>query len=254
MNSKIFKLVIDNLEEALNLPKYEDVTSNLNEQTTFEEMGITPVKFEKFKEDILETMELDVKIRWEGTIESVVDQLDIKYSSMFFGEIWKPQTEIYSYTGWALVDEVKKLTPKSVMAPSLAVLDVGCGYNQFKERIPNLIGIDPYNNMSDYQVDILEYANVDEHFDAIIALGSINFNSLEDIRVRLANCNKLLAKGGKMFFRVNPGIQHKNGPWVEVFEWSFEVAHNFAKEFGLELETFKQDANDRKYFVFAKPA
>jgi cyclopropane fatty-acyl-phospholipid synthase-like methyltransferase len=108
--------------------------------------------------------------------------------------------------------------------------------------------------MSDYQVDILEYANVDEHFDAIIALGSINFNSLEDIRVRLANCNKLLAKGGKMFFRVNPGIQHKHGPWVEVFEWSFEVAHNFAKEFGLELETFKQDANDRKYFVFVKPA
>ena len=63
MNSKIFKLVIDNLEEALNLPKYEDVTSNLNEQTTFEEMGITPVKFEKFKEDILETMELDAKIQ-----------------------------------------------------------------------------------------------------------------------------------------------------------------------------------------------
>ena len=69
-----------------------------------------------------------------------------------------------------------------------------------------------------------------------------------------ANCNKLLAKGGKMFFRVNPGIQHKNGPWVEVFEWSFEVAHNFAKEFELELETFKQDSNDRKYFVFSKPA
>ena len=87
-------------------------------------------------------MELDAKIRWEGTIASVVDQLDIKYSSMFFGEIWKPQTEMYSYTGWALVDEVKKLNPK-------AVLDVGCGYNQFKERIPNLIGIDPYNNIKD---------------------------------------------------------------------------------------------------------
>ena len=91
MNSKIFKLVIENLEEALNLPKYEDVTSNLNEQTTFEEMGITPVKFEKFQEDILETMSLkSARIRWEGTIASVVDQLDIKYSTMFFGEIWKP--------------------------------------------------------------------------------------------------------------------------------------------------------------------
>ena len=179
MNNKIFRLVIENLEEALNLPKYDNVTSNLNEQTTFEDMGITPVKFDKFKEDILEVMDIkSAKIRWEGTIASVVEQLDIKYSNMFFGEIWKPQTDEYSYTGWQLVDEVKKLNPR-------AVLDVGCGYNQFKERIPNLIGIDPYNNMSDYQVDILEYANVDEHFDAIIALGSINFNSLEDIRVRL---------------------------------------------------------------------
>jgi len=248
MNSKIFRLVMENLEETLNLPKYEETTSNLNESTTFEEMGITPVKFEKFQEDILETMSLkSANIRWEGTIESIVDQLDIKYSTMFFGEIWKPHTENYNYTGWALVDEVKKLNPK-------AVLDVGCGYNQFKERIPNLIGIDPYNNMSDYQVDILEYANCEEHFDAIIALGSINFNSLEDIRLRIANCVRLLNKGGKMFFRVNPGIQHKKGPWVEVFEWSFEVAHNFAKEFELELETFKQDSNDRKYFVLSKPA
>ena len=141
MNSKIFKLLIENLEETLNLPKYEKTTSNLNEQTTFEEIGITPVKFEKFQEDILETMSLkSVNIRWEGTIEDVVDQLDVKYSTMFFGEIWKPQTDDYSYTGWALVDEVKKLNPR-------AVLDVGCGYNQFKERIPNLIGIDPYNNI-----------------------------------------------------------------------------------------------------------
>ena len=46
MNNKIFRLVIENLEEALNLPKYDNVTSNLNEQTTFEDMGITPVKFD----------------------------------------------------------------------------------------------------------------------------------------------------------------------------------------------------------------
>ena len=79
--------MIDNLEEALNLPKYDNVTSNLSKQTTFEEMGITPVKFEKFQEDILETMSLkSANIRWEGTIEDVVDQLDVKYSTMFFGE------------------------------------------------------------------------------------------------------------------------------------------------------------------------
>ena len=81
MNSKIFNLVMENLGEALNLPKYDEIKDSLTEQTTFEEMGITPVKFEKLQEDILEAMGLKTSIRWEGTIENVVHQLDIKYSN-----------------------------------------------------------------------------------------------------------------------------------------------------------------------------
>lgn len=243
MNSKIFRFLIENLNLAFNLPKYQ--TLRIDEETRIDYLPWTPARFKKFKEKVENT--LGVESEFVGTVKQVVAELDRKYLSWFFGEVWRPHTEKYQYTGWPLVDTVNKHKPN-------AVLDVGCGYNQFKERIPNLIGIDPYNNMSDYQVDILEYANVDEHFDAIIALGSINFNSREDIRLRLANCVKLLNKGGKMFFRVNPGIQHKKGPWVEVFAWSFEVAHEFAKEFGLELETFKQDSNERKYFVLSKPA
>lgn len=236
---------MENLTEAFNLPKYANILDIIDKNTVLNDLPWTPARLEKFKETISET--LSVSCSFDGTIEDIVNRLDIRYSTMFFGEIWKPQTEIYSHTGWQLIEEVNKLNPR-------AVLDVGCGYNQFKGRIQNLIGIDPYNKLSDYEVDILEYANVDEHFDAIIALGSINFNSEEDIRLRLANCVKLLAKGGKMFFRVNPGIQHKNGPWVEVFPWSFAYAYKFAKEFNLELETFKKDANDRLYFVYHKPA
>jgi len=237
---------MENLNEAFDLPKYADILDSIDQNTVVEDLPWTPARYEKFKEIVLETLSISSFI-FDGTVEDVVNRLDVKYSTMFFGEIWKPQTELYSHTGWQLVEEVNKLNPR-------AVLDVGCGYNQFKGRIQNLIGIDPYNKLSDYEVDILEYANVDEHFDAIIALGSINFNSEEDIRLRLANCMKLLAKGGKMFFRVNPGIQHKTGPWVEVFAWSFEYAYKFAKEFGVELETFKKDANDRLYFVYHKPA
>ena len=237
---------MENLNEAFDLPKYADILDPIDEKTIIETLPWTPARYEKFKETISETLSVS-NFSFDGTVEDVVNRLDVKYSTMFFGEIWKPQTEMYSHTGWQLVEEVNKLNPR-------AVLDVGCGYNQFKGRIQNLIGIDPYNKLSDYEVDILEYANVDEHFDAIIALGSINFNSEEDIRLRLANCMKLLAKGGKMFFRVNPGIQHKTGPWVEVFAWSFEYAYKFAKEFGVELETFKKDANDRLYFVYHKPA
>ncbi len=232
-----------NLDESLNLPKYATIKAGLNKDTVVLDLPWTPARFNKFKKKIEDTLSLTCEFK--GTVEQIVNDLDIRYTGRFFGEIWKPQTERYSYTGWQLVDSVNKLQPK-------AVLDVGCGYNQFKDRIPNLIGIDPYNNCADYMVDILEFAAVEESFDAIIALGSINFNSKEDIELRLANCVKLLAPKGKMFFRVNPGIQHEKGPWVDVFPWSFEIAHEFAKKFNLQLDEFKKDANNRLYFVYTK--
>jgi SAM-dependent methyltransferase len=243
MNTKIYSLVMENLTKALNLPKYNEILNQLSKNSVITDMGLTPARLDKFKKKLEDTLSVSVDLD-KGSVEKIVNDLDIKYSGMFFGEIWKPQTDIYNYTGWKLVDEVNKLNPKSV-------LDVGCGYNQFKGRIQNLVGIDPYNNLADYQVDILEFAAVDESFDVIIALGSINFNSKEDIEARLANCVKMLATNGKMFFRVNPGIQHVKGPWVDVFPWSFQIAHEFAKKFNLSLDEFKKDDN-RLYFVYTK--
>jgi len=243
MNSKIFQLIMKNLEESLNLPKYDEIRNNLNQDTIVQDLPWTPARYEKFKVKIEQT--LDLSCEFIGSIKEITNDLDIRYSNRFFGQIWKPHTEDYSYTGWNLVEEVNKLNPKKV-------LDVGCGYNQFKDRIKNLTGIDPYNNCADYQVDILEFAAVKESFDVIMALGSINFNSREDIELRLANCVKLLSPKGKMFFRVNPGIQHIKGPWVDVFAWSFELVHDFAKKFNLTLETFKKEANGRLYFVYSK--
>lgn len=243
MNNKIFKLLIENLGQSFSLPKYDDIRAKLNKDTIVKDLPWTPARYEKFKSKIHSI--LDVDSDFNGSVEQIVNDLDIKYSNRFFGMIWKPHTEDYSYTGWKLVEEINALKPK-------AVLDVGCGYNQFKDRIPNLVGIDPYNNCADYQVDILEFAAVAESFDVIMALGSINFNSIEDITLRMANCVKLLAPKGKMFFRVNPGIQHVKGPWVDVFPWSFEIAHDFARKFNLELETFKKDNNSRLYFVYKK--
>lgn len=245
MNNKIFSLLLENLEESFKLPKYNNIRKSFNCDTVIDELPWTPARFGKFKNRI--EQELDLSCEFKGTVWGITNELDIKYSNRFFGEIWKPQTDIYNYTGWNLVDEINKLNPKKV-------LDVGCGYNQFKSRINNLIGIDPYNNCADYQVDIFEFVDDLESYDVIIALGSINFNSYNDIEKRIEKCVSLLSKNGKMFFRVNPGIAHKNGPWVDIFPWSFEVVKEFAKKFNLNLETFKKDANSRLYFVYTKNA
>ena len=173
-----------------------------------------------------------------------MDDLSERYILRFFSEIWKPRTNDYDYTGFQLVEEINSQNPR-------AVLDVGCGYHPFKGRIQNLVGIDPYNNCADFEVDILDY-RVNHKYDHILALGSINFNSRNEIEARFAHCVDLLESGGKFYLRANPGIPHKSGPYVEIFPWSFEIVSEFAERYNLKLLKYKQDANDRLYFVYEK--
>jgi SAM-dependent methyltransferase len=241
MNTKIFNLLQKNLSQAFSLPKYKHIL--IDQNTEVENLPWTPARYRKFKDTI--ESELQLSCDFAGTIKSIVDDLSERYTRRFFSEIWKPRTDEYNYTGWQLVEEINNLDPTSV-------LDVGCGYHPFKGRIQNLIGIDPYNNCADYEVDILEYQVKPASHDVIIAMGSINFNSREDIEQRFAHCVDLLCVGGKFYLRANPGIPHKNGPYVDIFPWSFGIVKEFAEKYHLRLETFKKDANDRLYFVYTK--
>ena len=241
MNTKIFKLITKNLQDAFNLPKYQNIV--IDENTAVDKLPWTPARYSKFKNTV--EAELSLPCDYVGTLREIVDDLSERYILRFFSEIWKPRTGDYEHTGWELAEEVNKLNPKNV-------LDVGCGYHPFKGRIQNLIGIDPYNNCADYEVDILDYRVKPGSHDVIIALGSINFNSRDEIEARFAHCVNLLSVGGKFFLRANPGITHKTGPYVEIFNWTFEVVNEFAEKYNLKLETFKRDANERLYFVYTK--
>jgi hypothetical protein len=241
MNTKIFNLIKQNLHQAFDLPKYHDIV--IDETTVVEDLPWTPVRYRKFKDAV--EAELSLPCDYVGTVKDIVSELSERYTDRFFREIWKPRTGDYDYTGWNLAEEIARQDPQNV-------LDVGCGYHPFKGRIPNLIGIDPYNNCADYEVDILEYRVKHKH-DHIIALGSINFNSQDEIEARFAHCVDLLAPGGKFYLRANPGIAHRTGPYVDIFPWTFEIANLFAEKYNLKLLTFKRDANDRLYFVYQRP-
>ena len=240
MNTKIFNLICKNLQDSFNLPKYADIT--IDADTRVQDLPWTPARYRKFKDAV--EAELSLPCDYVGTLRSIVEDLGERYILRFFSEIWKPRTGDYEHTGWELAEEINKLNPERV-------LDVGCGYHPFKGRINNLIGIDPYNNCADYEVDILEY-RVKHQYDVILALGSINFNSQYEIAARFGHCVNLLKQGGKFYLRANPGITHKTGPYVEIFNWTFEVVSEFAETYNLHLDTYKKDANDRLYFVYTK--
>lgn len=244
MNQKIYKLLKDELVHAFKPSKYESVRNSIDPKIKIDELPWTPVRKEKFKKSVEDALCL-TKLDFAGTLEDLVNRFDNQYMKKFFGEIWEPAIGTYQYSGWSVAEEIAKTDPQ-------AVLDVGCGYHPFKDKIPNITGIDPYNKNADYMVDILDFTIENESFDHIICFGSINFNSFEDIEERFKRVVELLKPEGKIYFRANPGISWPNGPYVDIFPWSFEIAYDLSKKYGLHLENFKQDSNDRLYFVFQK--
>ena len=79
-------------------------------------------------------------------------------------DIWE-----YVIPIWKISGLFKRIKSKKEQT----VIDIGCGYNEFKGKIKNLIGIDPYNDRADIDVHTLDY-KPDIQFDVAICLGSIN--------------------------------------------------------------------------------
>ena len=193
---------------------------------------------------IMETFGVDVD-RCD-TIEQYVESIDDACLHKYFSKYWQNDMKKWKYSGVALIDEVNGLKPR-------AVLDVGCGYNEFKSKIDNLVGIDPYNDRADLQISTLDY-KTDKKFDVILCLGSVNFGSREKIIAEVGRCVDLLADGGTMFFRVNPGVQHDKpeADWIEFFAWNVPFIIELAEMLNLKVLDIRDDTNQRKYFVYRK--
>ena len=193
---------------------------------------------------IKETFGVEVK-RYD-TIEEYVEAIDNACLHNYFSKYWQNDMKKWKYSGFALIDEVNALKPR-------AVLDVGCGYNEFKGKIHNLIGIDPYNNLADHEVGTLEY-RTDQRFDVILCLGSVNFGSKEKIIAEVSRCVSLLADDGTMFFRVNPGVQHDKpeADWIEFYPWNVPFIIELSDMFQLKILDIRDDTNQRKYFIYRK--
>ena len=187
-----------------------------------------------------------VTVKRCDTLEEYTQAIDDACLHRYFSKYWQNDMKKWKYSGVALIDEVNNLKPR-------AVLDVGCGYNEFKGKINNLIGIDPYNDRADMQVSAMEY-KTDKLFDVVLCLGSVNFGNREKIIAEVGKCVNLLADGGTMFFRVNPGIQHDRpeANWIEFFAWNVPTIIELAEMFNLQVLDMRDDSNQRKYFVYKK--
>ena len=179
-------------------------------------------------------------------VEQWTTAIDNYCLNRYFSQYWQADMKKWKYSGLQLIEEVNALHPR-------AVLDVGCGYNEFRGRINNLIGIDPYNDNADYKVATLDY-KTKEKFDVILCLGSINFGTQDKIIREVTHCVSMLAEGGTMFFRVNPGVQHDKpeAHWIEFFAWNVPFIIDLAQQLKLKILDIRDDTNQRKYFIYRK--
>lgn len=241
MNTKIFSLINKNLCQAFSLPKYQNLTIDYN--TVIDNLPWSPARRRKFESSVLSSLAFTTG-EFSGTVAECVDRFDRRYMNRFFTEIWKPNLDRYQFSGWEVADRVNQMAPKKV-------LDIGCGYNLLKDKIPNLIGIDPYNSAADYMVSLDEFVSDDKSFDVILALGSLNFGSVADISAQFNKTITLLKSGGLLILRLNPGQQWNTAPYVDIFPWSFETVSCLCRDYSVNLLKYKHDC-DRIYCEISK--
>jgi hypothetical protein len=200
----------------------------------------------KLRQAIVGTFDVEIKDVSFNNVGELVEKIDDAVLGRYFSEVWQPEMKKFKYSGLSLIDEVNSLKPRSV-------LDIGCGYNEFKGKINNLVGLDPYNNRADIQCKIADYRTT-EKYDVILALGSINFGSTDKIFAELERAVELTTPGGKLFFRVNPGVQHTppESRWISFYPWNSNFIINCADYFGVDVLDIRNDSNNRMYFLWNK--
>jgi len=137
--------------------------------------------------------------------------------------------ETRKYTGEYLLNEIKK------DGPDVFVLDIGCGKNPFKDRLKNVIGVEPgtWGN-PDLNIDLQGAYDIFKHstFDWVLCIGVLHHHNTETIHKMIEQMKALVKPGGKIACLCKPHDGYKAG--AELYPWSFETCSAFGKEHGLE--------------------
>lgn len=155
-------------------------------------------------------------------------------------EYWNTDLNCYYLSGFSILPDIVKLKPNTI-------LDLGCGYNNFKEYFPNLIGIDYANEHADIVGDFLDYECKDESIDVVLLLGSINFGSFELVDKQMEWIVSKLKKGGTIFIRVNPARAPDDSILSDFYPWKLEDIYYFNKKYNLKIKDDNIKFEDRIY-------
>jgi SAM-dependent methyltransferase len=139
--------------------------------------------------------------------------------------------EKYEPNGKTMITEINNSNPS-------LVIDLGCGVNQYKTLINNLVGVDIIGCREDIIADISDLSMYfkDGSADVVLALGSINFGTDEVIEKQLKEVKRLLKPGGVAYFRANQNDHDPNHEGkLYYYEWSKDRVVEWADKLKFEI-------------------
>jgi len=159
----------------------------------------------------------------------------------YFADSWKPDYTKFKYSGWALLNKIKK---------DDLILDIGCGYNLFKKHFGDrLWGIDPANKKADEVITWEKYVPHEE-FNVYFILGSLNYGDEAYVESQVAKLSVVTNAGNRVYWRQNPGIG--DHPWkgieaIEFYPWSFDKNREWANKYNFTIKELLHDTGNRIY-------
>jgi hypothetical protein len=163
----------------------------------------------------------------------------------YFGKHWTSRTSTYKYSNHSIAEKIK---------PHERVIDIGCGFNEFKPMIGNLVGIDIVNPKADVVVD-LEHYETDELFDVAFCLGSIQYGDDDDMTRQIGKVANILKPSGRIYWRSNTGVRDHKNEMVKIvpyYPWTKQKHEQYAEQFGFTLDFIADDSHGRIYAEWSR--
>ena len=174
-----------------------------------------------------------------------MDQDKLNY---YFSNVWEPSPiDDWEYSGLSLLKKI---------APHETVIDVGCGYNLFRDKIPNLVGIDPANDAADIKIS-LEHFLPDDKFDVALCLGSIHFGDVTKVTNQIVKVVSILKDTSRIYWRCNPGYHDHDDELcstINYFPWTKTKMEFFADMFNYQIEfmTFEKAKHTNRIRLYSE--
>ena len=163
----------------------------------------------------------------------------------YFGKHWTSRTSTYKYSNHSIAEKIK---------PHERVIDIGCGFNEFKPIIQNLVGIDIVNPKADIIID-LEHYKCKDKFDVALCLGSIQYGDDNDMTRQIGKVANILKPTSRIYWRSNTGVRDHKNEMVKIvpyYPWTKQKHEQYAEKFGFTLDFIADDSHGRIYAEWSR--